>query len=115
MATASFHIEGLELPAALRERLEDVITRLETAVGTVETVADPVSWSEAEAAVLLDMSEISLSRERLNGRIAFSQVGRKARYTRSHLEEYLRANTKRAAVSSKGFRKKQKPQELARS
>lgn len=53
----------------------------------------PISYSEQEAALMLDMSELTLKRERRQRRIAYSPVGRHARYTRQHLEDYLRRKT----------------------
>lgn len=117
--SAVIHIDGLELPPEVTVKIDELIARLEGAVERFEGVANPVSWSEAEAAAELDMSEISLSRERLAGRIAFSQVKRKPRYTREHLEEYLKSNTKQgslhAEMPSLRNRKNQRPSEVAPS
>lgn len=55
--------------------------------------SEPLSWSEAEAATELDISETTLIKERRNGRIRFSRVGRKPRYTREHISEYLQVVT----------------------
>lgn len=55
--------------------------------------AGPVSWSEPDAATELGISELTLKRLRRAGRISYTPVGNKARYTRAHLEDFLERNT----------------------
>ncbi|WP_397569045.1 helix-turn-helix domain-containing protein [Schlesneria sp. T3-172] len=58
-----------------------------------ERLGDQIAFSEQKAARLVDMEPHQLRDERLRGRIGASQiVGRRIRYTRSDLLQYLARN-----------------------
>jgi len=85
---------------ALAERLEKIAHRIEDAVNSTS-----ISWSEKDAAEFLGLSHITLQRIRLDGRIAHSMIGRNARYTRKHLEEYLENNERRTQAHGRSIKK----------
>ncbi len=49
-------------------------------------------WTEREAAAILGVSLNTLRRERRLGRIGHTAVGRRPRYMKSHIANYLKAN-----------------------
>lgn len=60
---------------------------------TTQTIGQGVerlAYSEEEAATLLGVSKNTLKFERHRGRVEASKVGRRIRYTRQQLEDYLR-------------------------
>ena len=87
---------GLLLPVsaeALRPLLRELVAEAVAQLQAHQAAAgDKVASSEAEAARLLGVNEHVLRDERLRGRIAASQiVGRRIRYTRQDLLDYLMA------------------------
>jgi hypothetical protein len=71
----------------IREIVVETVAQLETARATLP---DRLAYSEPEAARLLGLAPHVLRDERLRGRIAASVVvGRRIRYLRSDLENYL--------------------------
>lgn len=78
----------MQNPATIDEKLERLLSEIKNL-----QIPTPLSYSEPEAAKILEISVISLQRERRSRKIAYSPVGRSARYTRQHLEEYLQRRT----------------------
>lgn len=56
-----------------------------------------ISFSEEEAAEELGIKLITLQRLRRGRNISYTVCGKKARYTRRHLQEYFERHTVRAA------------------
>src|SRR3954469_8221223 len=93
---ASIQIPAFEIPDDRVAELKTLADRFEAAVDRFErSISEQtVSYSEDEAACKLGISEITLRKIRAARRIAFTPVGRKARYTNKHLSDYLDKNTK---------------------
>jgi hypothetical protein len=73
-------------PDDLRPVIESVVTEL------LERFADSgeqIAFGEAEAAAMLGVARTTLRDERYRGRVNASLVGRKIRYTKRDLLEYL--------------------------
>lgn len=73
-------------PSCLKPVIETVIAEL---LQRFDQNDDRLAYSEAEAAALLGVSRTTLRDERLRGRVKASLVGRKIRYTRNDMVEYL--------------------------
>lgn len=79
---------------ALFLEFRSVVDELKQEVKELKEAAKlPLSYSEKEAAEILQISELSLARMRRSGKIPYTPVAGKARYTRTHLEDYLDSNT----------------------
>jgi excisionase family DNA binding protein len=48
-------------------------------------------WTEAELAAHLQVSERTVVRERESGRLKYTRIGTKIRFTEEHIQEYLKA------------------------
>lgn len=72
---------------------EDLKPIIETVVADVierfDTGEQRLAFSEEEAAAMLGVNSTTLRDERLRGRVEASTVGRKIRYTRQNLLDYL--------------------------
>lgn len=71
-----------ELKPLIETIVQEVLARFETA-------NDRLAFDELEAAAMLGVTKTTLRDERLRGRVNASLVGRKVRYTRQDLLEYL--------------------------
>jgi len=54
-----------------------------------ETDSDRLAFNESEAAAMLGVPQTTLRDERLRGRVKASLVGRKIRYTKRNLFDYM--------------------------
>lgn len=66
------------------DEMRDTAERIEAALKN-----ERLSYSEQEAAAVLEMKPITLERLRRAGKISYTRVAGRARYTRAHLESYL--------------------------
>jgi len=73
-------------PDDLRPIVESVVAELNA---QFDADSDRLAYSEEDAAGLLGVPATTLRDERLRGRVEASMVGRKVRYTRAHLLDYL--------------------------
>ena len=73
-------------PAELKPIVEAVVCEL---LEKFQQDPDRIAYSEAEGANLLGVTTTTLRDERLRGRIEASLVGRKIRYTKQNLLDYL--------------------------
>ncbi len=88
MAGINLQLEPDVLRPLIAEIVAETVARLETARPAL--AGDKLAYSEAEAARMLDLGEHVLRDERRRGRIAASSiVGRRIRYTRADLMDYL--------------------------
>jgi hypothetical protein len=78
-------------PEALRPLVRDVVAEVVRQLDEAKaSLPEKLAFSEAEAARLLSLNVHQLRDERLRGRIAASQVvGKRIRYTRQDLLDYL--------------------------
>jgi hypothetical protein len=90
------HPKGLRLEVdkeALRPMVEEIVREaLNQYLANQKALPDKLAFSEEEAARLLGLNPWQLRDERLRGRISASGiVGRRIRYTRQDLIDYLSA------------------------
>jgi excisionase family DNA binding protein len=99
----TLQIPAFDFEAERYTEFQNLVCRLEDAAARIEKAFtdQTISWSEAEAAKLLGLEELTLARKRIANEISFSRVGRKARYTKRHLEEYLDNETQNARSKRK--------------
>ena len=64
-----------------------------------EPVRLPRLYTEREGASELRVSVDTLQRERKRGRIAFTRIGRRIRYTEEHLRQYIENRTEQCRVN----------------
>jgi hypothetical protein len=82
-------IDAEALRPLVRAVVAEVLAQVE---GARASLPDRLAFSEPEAARLLGLAPHQLRDERQRGRITASQVvGRRIRYTRADLEQYLAA------------------------
>jgi len=100
---AIIQIPPFEFPSERLLELESIVTRLENAAWHFEQLLqkETISWSEKEAAELLGISHLTLQRIRRSGLIGYTPVGGKARYLRSHIEDYLENNSRKPSPKRK--------------
>ena len=90
MAGINLQLEPSVLEPLIRQIVAEVVAQLET---DRAKLGEKLAYSEAEAARLLGLREHQLRDARLAGKVGCSQVtGRRIRYTRSDLLEYLSQN-----------------------
>jgi hypothetical protein len=91
----SLNVPPEALRPLVRQVVEEVLTALEA--DRAKLGDNRLAWSEAEAARLIGLNVHQLRDERLRGRIRSSSiVGRRIRYTRQDLLDYLHASRERA-------------------
>lgn len=73
-------------PDELRPVVETVVAEM---LARFERTNGKVAYTEEEAAALIGVPATTLRDERLRGRVEASLVGRKVRYTRQQLLDYL--------------------------
>jgi hypothetical protein len=76
------HLTAEELRPLVESVVEQVLLRF-------HSDSDRIAFSETEAAEILGVPRTSLRDDRLRGRISASLVGRRIRYTRQDLLDYL--------------------------
>lgn len=77
----------LEFPAdEIRPLVEAIVLEV---MARIDKADDRLAFDEVEAAAMLGVSKTTLRDERLRGRVNASLVGRKVRYSRTDLLEYL--------------------------
>lgn len=81
------HFTKDELRPLVRELIREVVLELMESEWQMD---DRIAYPEHEAARMLSMTQFQLRDERLKGRIRATQIsGRKIRYTRQDLLDYL--------------------------
>jgi hypothetical protein len=84
---ANLNIDAAELEPVIERAIERVLARMEE---SRQLLGDKLCYTEAEAAAILDVNPHVLRDERLRHRIRASKiVGRRIRYTRADLVDYL--------------------------
>lgn len=73
-------------PESIRPLIEAIVYEV---LSRFDDQSDRIAFDEAEAAALLGVKYTTLRDERTRGRVKASLVGRKIRYTRQDLLEYL--------------------------
>ena len=73
-------------PEALKPLIETIVLEV---IARIDKGDDRLAFDEAEAAAMLGVTKTTLRDERLRGRVNASLVGRKVRYSRNDLLEYL--------------------------
>lgn len=74
---------------ALVVELRDLALEMRQQLEFLKTSTAPTSFTEEDAAAELGMSVITLSRLRRDGKISYSRVAGRARYTKTQIEDYL--------------------------
>jgi excisionase family DNA binding protein len=82
--------------ADLWQLASDIRTEVQSLIA--EQRKPTISWPEDEAADILGVSKVTIQRLRREGKIGYTAVAGRARYTRKNLEDYLERNAMRAAV-----------------
>lgn len=82
------------------EELSDALKEMRSLAGEIRQGLEiinaagigKISYSEEEAAELLEIAKTTLQKYRNEGKISYTPVGGKFRYTREHIENFIKTN-----------------------